>query len=163
MKYDAMTWWLILRRRCVFGPVELTMLALIGGVILASVADYALAIRHAHRLESAVYAGLAEAKNENNASNPNLDTIKQAALKYLGMESAALPKGTLVSAMETCSCQNGIIETMEGMCPAKCEGDQTVERKYVRVTFVQSHDWMFADKLLGGPQSLMVSRAIRVR
>jgi len=145
------------------GRVEFAFLVAIAALAGASVADFGLAARHTQRLERAVHAGLATAAKEAEQPAPDLINVRGATLAYLGLDDQALPKGTRVSATETCSCQTGFAETMEGMCPAPCEGSDSVERKYIRVTFTQRHDWIMADGLMGQPQSLTVSRAIRIR
>lgn len=160
---EASVWQFDWRKRFVMGRVEFALLVAIAAVIGASVADFTLAARHTSRLERAVHAGLATAVEKGDPVAPDLSGVREATLAYLGLEDRALPKGTTVSAVETCSCQKGILETMEGICPAPCQGADVVERKYVRVTFTQSHDWIMADGLMGQPNKLTVSRAVRVR
>jgi len=151
------------RRRISIGPAELALLAIVSAIVGAMAVDFGLAARHTHQLERAVYAGLAEAASEDDSATLNLSQVRDAAITYLGLDGETLPKGTMVSATETCSCQNGLIETVQGMCPAQCEGTQAIERKYVRVTFTQSHDWLLAGSLMGQSKSLTVTRAMRVR
>ncbi len=163
MKQGTSVWLFDWRRRWVMGPVELAFLALITGLIGASALDFGLAMRHTDRLERAVDAGLAAIATEGDVTGLDLTGAREAALAYLGLNDQALPKGTVISARETCSCQQGIAETMESACPVPCEGAEAIERRYVRVTFTQDHDWILADGLMGRKPSLTVSRTLRIR